>query len=268
VTVKTGAENLVVYISFDTDNLIETGEGITFKENKGDASIATGFIGKGWTNKSGKNNVEAYSKFDVASGSAFSKISNISFSAWVKVKKDAPKGGMVSLNGARNSAGNPHDFPAFNVYYDNFGTATNEETGEEEPWQQVNGRFIFHDANGNEQNLWLDTGAAAFAKYDDWAQFAFTYDATSGQVLLYLNGEHVAERTFEPKIAFNNLVTEYSNAFYVGGWSSFIEGDANADWQSFWSGSLDEIRFFDRVLTPDEILALYGEELAINLDQE
>lgn len=83
-SVKTGAENLVIHLSFDKDDLIEVGEGITFKENKGQASITTGFIGKGWTNKSGNNATEAYSKFDVAAGSAFSKIENFSMSVWIK----------------------------------------------------------------------------------------------------------------------------------------------------------------------------------------
>lgn len=262
--VKTGAENLVVYFSFDNDNLIEVGEGITFKENKGQASIATGFIGKGWTNKSGNNATEAYSKFDVASGSAFSKIENFTFSAWIKNVAANPKGGLISLNGGRMSATQPHDFPAFIIYFDNNG----EDAETHEKWQQVNGRFIFHDAAGAEQNLWLDTGAPALAVYGEWFHFAVTYEPAAKVAHLYVNSEEIRELTFDPGIPFNNLVTNYTNALYIGAWSTYVEGDSVQSWQNYWPGSIDEVRIFNRALTPDEILALYKEELDINLSQD
>lgn len=263
-TVKTGAENLVIYISFDEENLIEKGEGITFKESKGQATIGEGFIGKGWRNKSGNNATEAYSKFDVAAGSAFTKIEDFSFSVWVKNVGANPKGGVISLNGGRMSADKPHDFPAFIVYFDNSG----EDSETHEKWQQVNGRFIFHDQNGNEQNLWLDTGAPALAIYDEWFHFAVTYEPAAKVAHLYVNGEEIRELTFDPGIPFNNLVTEYANALYIGAWSTYVEGDSVQTWQNYWPGGIDEVRIFDRALTPDEVTELYKEELAINLDQE
>ena len=172
-TVKTAAENLVLHISFDTDNLIEVGEGVTFKESKGQAGIATGFIGKGWTNKAKNNTSEAYSKFDVASDNLFKKLESVTFTAWVNNNKDFYKGGVISLNGGRNGDA-PHDFPAFNVYLDNNNPVTIEDA--QVPAQQVNGRMIFHDDNGAEQNLWLDTNDPAFAIYGNWFQLAFTYE--------------------------------------------------------------------------------------------
>lgn len=280
--VQTCADNLVIYLSFDTDKLIDLGEGITFKENKGQAAVSSGFIGKGWTNKSGKNSTEAYSKFDVAAGSAFSKIEKVTITAWVKNSTDPAcyKGGLFSLNGGMMGA-KPHDFPAMNVYFDNNGTSTNEETGETEVWQQINGRFIFHDDKGNEQNLWLDTGHPAFAIYGEWFHLAVTYDMDNmvkneetgemealDQVNLYVNGQQVAAHTFPYKIPFNNLVTDQTNAFYVGGWSTFIEGYSTQTWQSYWAGSMDEIRFYNKAFTPEEVASLYKEELAINLAQE
>jgi len=280
--VTTCEENLVLYVSFDNDNLIEKGEGLTFKENKGQAGIATGFIGKGWTNKSGKNSTEAYSKFDVAAGSVFTKIDKVTMTVWVKNSTDPAcyKGGLFSLNGGM-MGDKPHDFPAMNVYFDNNGTSTDEETGETQIWQQINGRFIFHDDKGNEQNLWLDTGHPAFAIYGEWFQLAVTYDkditvkdeetgemVAKDQVNLYVNGMQVAARTFDYKIPFSNLVTDQTNAFYIGGWSTFIEGYSTQTWQSYWAGSMDEIRFYNKALSGEEIAALYKEELAVNLAQE
>ena len=86
--------------------------------------------------------------------------------------------------------------------------------------------------------------------------------------MLYANGQLVAERAFDPNIAFNNLVTEYTNAFYVGAWSTYVEGDSTQSWQSYWAGSIDEIRMYNKALSKEEILALYKEELNINLEQE
>ncbi len=272
--------NLVLWISFDNDNLIEKGEGVSFKENKGDAAIKTGFIGKGWTNNA-KNNSMAYSKFDVASANLFKKLDDMTFTVWVKNNKDYYKGGVVSLNGGRNGD-KPHDFPAFSVYLDNNNPVTIDD--QQVPAQQVNGRFIMHDDKGAEQNVWLDTNDPAFAIYDEWFQLAVTYQLntqkpvdsenpegdkkTCATVMLYANGQLVAERAFDPNIAFNNLVTEYANAFYVGAWSTYVEGDSTASWQSYWAGSIDEIRMYNKALSKEEILALYKEELNINLEQE
>ena len=262
-SVKTCADNLVLHISFDVDGYLEKGEGLTFKENKGDAAIVTGFIGKGWAHKSGVNTTQAYTKYDVAANSVFTKIESVTFTSWIKINESSIKGGLVSLNGGR-AGSKPHDFPAFIVYYDNNGT--NEETGE--PWQQVNGRFIFHDDNGNEINLWLDTGDPLFAKYGEWCQFGVTYDNATGLCYLFLNGMPVRELTFGYNFPFYNLVTEYADAFYVGGWSTFIEGHSTQNFQNYWSGGIDEIRMFDKALSEDEMLSLYKEELAINLEQE
>lgn len=279
--VKTCDENLVLWISFDNDNLIEKGEGLTFKENKGDAAIKTGFIGKGWTNNAKNNTSTAYSKFDVAGDNLFKKLSDMTFTVWINNNKDYYKGGVVSLNGARNGA-NPHDFPAFNVYLDNNNPVT---IGDQQvPAQQVNGRFIFHDEGGAEQNVWLDTNDPAFAVYDDWFQLTVTYELntqkpvdpeqpdgekkTCATVMLYANGQIVAERAFDPNIAFNNLVTDFTNAFYVGAWSTFVEGDSTQSWQSYWAGSIDEIRMYNKALSAEEVSALYKEELNLNLEQD
>ena len=275
--------NLVVYLPFENEQLIEKGEGITFKENKGDVQIKTGYIGKGWFNKSGNNATTAYSKFEVAADNAFKKIEKVTMTAWVMPSADKAKikGCLFSLNGGRMTTGAPHDFPAMNIYFDNNGVVTDEETGANVPWQQINGRFILHDSQNAEQNLWLDSSLNDFDYYGKWFQLAVTYDkdrqvqdeeaggmVAKDQVCIYINGQLIAARTFEHKIPFNNLVTEFCNAFYVGGWSTFIEGDSVQTWQNYWAGGIDEIRIYNKALSEEEVLALYKEEVAVNLYQE
>ena len=61
---------------------------------------------------------------------------------------------------------------------------------------------------------------------------------------------------------------EDCNALYIGGWASRIEGKASDTWQTYCPGQLDELRFYNKALTAEEILALYKEEVNINLDEE
>lgn len=280
--VTTCDENLVLWISFDNDNLIEKGEGVSFKENKGDAAIKTGFIGKGWVNNAKDNKASAYSKFDVASDNVFKKIDKVTMTIWLKTESEKAKikGCLFSLNGARTSDGKHHDWPALNVFFDNYGEVTIEDTGEKVPWQQINGRFTFHDNSGTEQNLFLNSSLNDFI-YGQWIQLAVTYDMdTTGmdeesnqmvakdQAKIYINGVLLAALTFDHKIPFGNLVTEACDAFYVGAWSTFVEGDSTQDWQNYWAGAIDEIRFYNKALSEEEITALYKEELNINLEQE
>ena len=250
--VTVAAENLVVYLPLESaEKAVSVGEGITLAEAKGSASYAEGILGQGYTNTTGDNMKQAYLKFNLASNNAFKNLQSMTFSCWVKLNESCSKGAVLSVNGSGI------DWPAFIAYFDNSGT-----TDEGEKTQQVNGRLVFHDAEGVEQNLWLDTWDPAFAKYGKWFQFAFTYDSASGAWALYVDGVKVKDAEFAPKIPVSNLVTASCSAMYVGGWSTFIEGQSNQDWQSYFAGSIDEIRIYNRVLTEAELTALRVQELS------
>ena len=148
------------------------------------------------------------------------------------------------------------------VYFDNKGT--DEETGVKN--QQVNGRFMFKNSEGNETNMWLDTWDPAFAVYGKWFQFAFTYEAASGAWSLYVDGVKVKDAEYGDKMPFGKCIPTDANTLYLGGWSSWIESYAGAaDWQTFFAGGIDEVRIFNKVLTEAEIQALRKEEVAIAL---
>ena len=250
--VTVASENLVVYMPLEAaDKNVSVGEGITFAEAKGSASYAEGLLGQGYINTTGDNMKQAYLKFNLAANNAFKQLESMTFTCWVKLNESCSKGAILSVNGSGI------DWPAFIAYFDNSGT--NDEGVKT---QQVNGRLVFHDSEGAEQNLWLDTWDPAFAKYDKWFQFAFTYDATSGAWKLFVDGILVKEAEFGPKIPVSNLVSSSCNAMYVGGWSTFIEGQSNQDWQSYFAGSIDEIRIYNRVLSETELATLRVQELA------
>ena len=265
--VKTCAENLVLHLSFDSDAIVEKGEGVTLAENKGQVELAKGFIGKAWNNKGGDNTVEAYSKLALASGNAVTALESFTFSCWAKLPKDKEaKSGIISFNGTGVEA----IWPSFVFIFDNVSDVTPEE-GAPFQAQQFNGRIDFLTVEGKPA-LWPNCASDIFLLKDTWFQMARTYDAATGHWANYANGLLVNEGDFTPndqpggpvKAAF----AEDCNALYVGGWASRIEGKASDAWQAYCPGSLDELRFYNKALSGDEINALYKEELNINLDQE
>jgi hypothetical protein len=257
--VKTCAENLVLYMPFEgADNAVKVGEGLTFDKKAGAADFGAGYIGKGYVNTSGKND-EAYLKFKLAANNAISKLENVTITVWVKNVEEFQKGGLFSANGKHFAT---QDWPSMVVMFDN--KSVDDETGTKN--QQINGRLMFKTAEGAETNMWLDTWDTAFAKYGSWFQFAFTYEAASGAWALYVDGVQVKTAEYGDKMKFGGCVPADANAFYVGGWSSWIESYTGAqDWQSFFAGSIDELRMYNKVLTEAEIQALRREEVAIAL---
>lgn len=262
--VKTCAENLVAYFPLESaDNAVKVGEGITYAGKVGAASFGKGEIGNGYTNTTGKND-EAYLKFNLAKTNALNKLQDVTFTVWVKNVEDYQKGGLFSVNGKIFPT---QDWPSMVVMFDNKGFVKDDDGNDTTVKnQQVNGRFMFKMADGNETNLWLDTWDPAFAKYNTWFQLAFTYEAATGAWALYVDGVKVREAEYGDKMPFGQCIPADATAFYLGGWSSWIESYTGAaDWQTFFAGSIDEIRFFNKVLSEAEIQALRKEEVAIAL---
>jgi hypothetical protein len=77
---------------------------------------------------------------------------------------------------------------------------------------------------------------------------AVTYDATSGDAKLYRNGVEVASANF------GMFTPETTNDLYIG--------DRPADAYPF-SGQIDEVVLYDRVLDPSELQAIYDDGNAV-----
>ena len=262
--VKTCAENLVLYMPLEAaDNAVKVGEGFTFASKNGAADFGTGYIGKGYVNTAA-NNSEAFFKFNLAASNALNKLTDVTITLWAKNIEDFQKGAFFSVNGKHFET---QDWPSLVVMFDNKGTVQDEEgndTGVKN--QQINGRMMFKNAEGGETNMWLDTWDPAFAKYNAWFQVAFTYEAASGAWALYVDGVKIKDAEYGDKMAWGGCVPADANAFYLGGWASWIETyQGAADWMSFFSGSIDELRIYNKALTEAEIQALRKEEVAIAL---
>ncbi len=86
---------------------------------------------------------------------------------------------------------------------------------------------------------WIDAQSVASTQAlpaNSWTHLATTYDRTTWR--LYVNGTQVASRTYTAAIPTS------SGALKIGG---------NTIWGEWFAGQLDEIRIYDRALTPTEI---------------
>ena len=264
---QTAKDNLVLWLSFEEDEIVEVGEGITLGENKGQVALEKGFIGKAWTNTGGDNTVEAYTKLNLAAGNKLTKLDSYTFTCWAKLPKDKEaKCGIISFNGT----GVEPAWPSFVFLFDNISDVTPED-GEPYKAQQFNGRIDFLSVEGKPA-MWPNCASDIFMKKGEWFQLARNYDATTGHWVNYANGQIVNEGDFLPGDKVVGSVSAAfaadCNALYIGVWASRIEGKASDSWQSYCPGQLDEIRFYNKALTAEEILALYKEEVNINLDEE
>jgi hypothetical protein len=83
-----------------------------------------------------------------------------------------------------------------------------------------------------------DVGATTALPTASWSHLAATYDRTSFK--LYINGTQVASK------AFTGAITPSAGALKIGG---------NSIWGEYFNGQIDEIRVYNRALSPSEIAA-------------
>ncbi len=81
----------------------------------------------------------------------------------------------------------------------------------------------------------------------EWVHFVVVYDYPSNEISMYKNGELKRVGFFITRV---EVTPHNSTAPYRLG---------TKDLSSFFKGSLDDLRFYDRKLTDDEIYALYAE---------
>jgi hypothetical protein len=102
------------------------------------------------------------------------------------------------------------------------------------------------DANNNPPNGYHTLASpAGIVHANVYQHVAFTYDRTSGVATIYLNGVNVAQTTFP-----TNIVPQTSYDLYLGVRASDVP-------PTLWAGSLDEFSVYKRVLSSNEIAAIY-----------
>ena len=130
-------------------------------------------------------------------------------------------------------------------------------------WEQTKWFMLFNNAdNGGKSygkvclmDQWFDKAQVWPGMLDgNWHQMVISYDGTSGALRIYIDGTLLSQSSsfsFNPQTNFGS-----ADSFTLGG------PDDNAQtangWMNSLSGNLDEFRVYNRVLTSDEISALYA----------
>ena len=284
VDLKAASDYLVMYLPMQSaKEAVDKGYGVSFGSKNGAADFGKGFIGNGFVNTKGYDaekgdNSEAYMTFAVAADNLFKSLDDFTVTLWIKnavpgfkgdnKQTEAQKGAFLSMKSVKTADGS---WPFFVILNDNYTPAN----GDNPATQQVNGRLMFQDWWGSTEessthlvessSVWLDNSNPKYAKYDEWYQFAWTFNHATGESVILVDGIEVWRKTDGEKPKFKSVINTFKDsfdAFYVGGWSTKINGIANESWQKFFAGSIDEIRIFNIALDPTQVLAVYKEEVA------
>ena len=260
VTVATDA--LVLHLPFE-DGSVAKGEGVTFASKEGKADLVAGFIGKAYTNTSGDAKEAGYLKYNLAATNCIKSLKSFTFSAWVK-RPALGSGAIFSVNGGEHDWGSTMHF-----MFDNTGVGEDGAT-----YQQFNARIDSYKEGEDgmfQASCWPNVQGPEFAKVDQWFHVARTYDALTGAWVVYVDGVQTHNGVHEfgdPAGPFGDLDlnSDTMNALYIGGWAAIIDGVNNAEWMTYFNGSIDEVRMYNRALTPAEIGKLWQEEKLISLE--
>ena len=258
--VTVAEDALVLHLPFE-DGEVAVGKGFSYDSKKGTADFVDGFIGKCYTNTAASADSEAYLKYNIAADNCINDLTSFTFSAWVKRPANG-SGAFFSINGGVDGFW----WTTMQFIYDNL---VGEEGAQE---HQFNGRF---EHNGVAQ--WPNTQNVAFTALDTWYQIVRTYDENTSEWNVYVDGVKLPivdgdgnpinkMMDGENPLGALNLANEAMNALYIGGWASRIEGKQNETWMTYFNGSIDEVRIYNRALTDQEIGQLWQQEKLINLE--
>jgi hypothetical protein len=145
------------------------------------------------------------------------------------------------------------------------------------PVDSLNLKTVFHSQTAVWNNQFINFPTPSI-KASKWTHLIFQYDNVSSTFSVYVNGAKVtgalatawAPRYADAKPAtgvqppFGDMVfNKASKLILGGGWATkIIQTPAATDtWMGWFSGTMDELRIYDRALTDVEVQALYAAEV-------
>lgn len=251
-TVQT--EHLVAYFPLESEaKAVELGKDITFSKKGGSAAFVEGVRGKAYANSAADCKVFSYLDFKLGANNPFKTMSSFTMSAWVK--SPVPNDGspaMLSINAGDGGMG------SLLVMYEGWGCNTDSLFVKS---------YLFNTrTEWKGQDLGLSN--VAFTT-DKWFHLVYSYNEATSMMTLYSNGQFVAEsgRWAGPEVdgkqeGLGKLILDPAMSnLYIGAWWNNLDGTHADAWRSSYPGSVDEIRFWDIALTPEEIEDLYTKEV-------
>ncbi len=197
-------------------------------------SFTTGIAGKGL-----QGAANSYALCDAPP--ALSKLTSLTISLWVNTPPPSTGTiGLFSLANTKNFWGN------IEIFFENGSDNTN-------------GRVRVHLSQSDKDYTYSVDGVAGL--FNAWTNLTVSYDETSGQCSLYVNGTSVNTGTADKltgPLAFTNV------GKVVFGTSQFMTNPSQTSatgaqsWASYLTGKLDQVRIYDKVLSTGEVSALYN----------
>jgi Concanavalin A-like lectin/glucanases superfamily len=228
---QVGAANLVGYWAFD-GSLIDSVSAQSGTSTN--TSFSTGL--KKQSLQTGSNGYVLFTP-----GASITGVTSYTIAYWVNAPlNSAGIGGTVNLSHNSNFWGNIDQF------FENGGTADGA-------------KFRVHVTNGNGNEHWIakDGIPNVFGK---WTNLATSFDAATKTFKFYVNGVEVVS---EVDAAFGNLQFANSGKLVFGTVQfmtnpSLTSSHGAEPWAGYLNGLLDEVKFFNKALTAEEIMALYA----------
>jgi hypothetical protein len=105
-----------------------------------------------------------------------------------------------------------------------------------------------------------------------WMHMAITYNNTSSKFAVYINGVALnlpagtTDRWADgdqanPRPPLGDLSFAGATQFSIGGWIQKIAGVSTDAWMGYFTGKMDELRFYDKGLSSTEVKDLYDAEV-------
>lgn len=227
---QVAAANLVGYWAFNGGYMDSVSKTVGTPNHPTALSFVQGIVGQAVQVKS-----PGYINTNVAGTIANLKSFTMVF--WIQQPSSLASGPTTYMPFSLNSAGYSWEQTKFFMLFNNPDNANNSY-----------GKIALMDQ-------WFDKGQVWPKMLDTkWHQMAISYDGTSGALRVYVDGTLLSQSS-----AFS--IKPQDN---FGGADSFTLGgpDDNANtangWMNSLSGNLDEFRVFNKVLSADEIMALYA----------
>jgi hypothetical protein len=178
---------------------------------------------------------------------AIKQLHSFTVSVWVNMPENTA-GAVGLLSIANNQAGGPGYWGSLDIFFNNGATPTI-------------GQLEVHAFNVTASPTGEDVFLGNYSvnnSFGAWVNVSLTYDDTSSTFVLYYNGSSIATSVaagFAPlnwtaasQMVFGTLQFQTTPSLTI---STGAPG-----WASFLTGSLDEVRFYNRVLTSTEVSSL------------
>ncbi len=244
---EVAAEDLVAHFGFDGN--ADDSKGSVTGAAPNNISYVPGKLGQAYKGAPG-----SFIAYD--NPGALANLTSFSVSMWINTGKH--EGGAQSL----------FMLPNTNGFWGNFFTLIEGGTADV---MQLKVHFQKHATPAIPRTeQWVDLGGDNRLPnmYNQWKHVAYSYDETTSTFALYVNGAKVnlpadftnrmtadapAGQPLGP-LAFANV-----SKFVIGGWQTNLGAPWSGPdpWMLNYTGALDELRFFDRPLTPAEVDALF-----------